>query len=379
MRLSTFLMTVVVAVVAGLIVMRYFGQFAPTVIIERPKPPPAPIINDNRMDAVVIIKGARGAGTGFFARQNGKTYLFTNIHVLMGEEGVRFTDHAGKQYKPAKIEVASDRDIARLEMKNEPATILEIETPKNVECPVAVCGNPEGQDVLRSVSGKLKGIGPTKIETDATFVKGHSGSPILDNDGRVIGIASFIMSPNVNWMTTNTPFMEVRRFGYRLDTVPEWMPVDVKRFAAQGRFIDSRREQMEAFAEMLCVWFCSPFWMRLPTSDTFSPTFNSWIDVHNLQIDSYHRRLDQANEEGSYTALQDLSRQILSHFKRNVDELNSEANRLTMSPYETWAVPFFADEWNDLRAGSDALRKFIKSTSTFWSSADPVKISTVYQ
>jgi len=25
------------------------------------------------------------------------------------------------------------------------------------------------------------------------------------------------------------------------------------------------------------------------------------------------------------------------------------------------------------------LRKFIKSTSTFWSSADPVKISTVYQ
>jgi hypothetical protein len=57
---------------------------------------------------------------------------------------------------------------------------------------IAVVGNRQGAGVATQVSGQLDGIGPNRIEVDAQFEAGDSGSPIFDvTTQQVIGVATY--------------------------------------------------------------------------------------------------------------------------------------------------------------------------------------------
>jgi S1-C subfamily serine protease len=51
------------------------------------------------------------------------------------------------------------------------------------------------QDVIRTLPGKILGIGPDKIEVDCEFICGNSGGPIVNSDGRLLALASFNENP----------------------------------------------------------------------------------------------------------------------------------------------------------------------------------------
>ena len=101
---------------------------------------------------------------------------------------------------------------------------------------MGVLGNAEGAGVVKTILGKIVGIGPDLVEVDAPFVPGNSGSPIVDlKSGKVIGIATYHLVRTID-PSTKQPLAvpEVRRFGYRLDSVKTWQPVNWAAFAAQA-------------------------------------------------------------------------------------------------------------------------------------------------
>jgi len=104
-------------------------------------------------------------------------------------------------------------------------------SPHNIGEAVSVFGNSEGGGVATSISGKLVGIGPVLIEIDAAFVRGNSGSPILDPKGEVLGVATFAVrdaDPN-DWVKQGTRFTQVRRFGVRLNDA-KWKVIDATQY-----------------------------------------------------------------------------------------------------------------------------------------------------
>ena len=89
--------------------------------------------------------------------------------------------------------------------------------------------------------GRIVGVGPNLVEVDAPFKPGNSGSPIIHlKSGKVTGIATYLTIRKFDSATklpVQTPI--VRRFGYRVDSVKTWQPVQWPAFLAQAR-------QMEA-------------------------------------------------------------------------------------------------------------------------------------
>ena len=165
---------------------------------------------------VVIVCGDR-AGSGFVVRDGGRPYLFTNAHVV--REGTVIAQRLdGTRLKLGPRDEAVGRDMVRFALdESMPAFDLAAGVP-DIGDPVVVLGNSDGRGVVTEIRGKVIGVGPREIEVDAAFVIGNSGSPVLDRNGRVIGIATYLRDcrNDEDWSKANTRFNGIRRFALRL-------------------------------------------------------------------------------------------------------------------------------------------------------------------
>jgi len=205
------------------------------------------------LKSVVVIEGDHMVGTGFLAEFKGKRVIFSNAHVLFGNRTLRFRTVGGKELKHTRINICRDRDLVAYELENtEDLTWLGIHQDMgnvtNQEA-IVVFGNSAGAGVVTTLRGKMLGIGPDKIEIDAAFVQGNSGSPIIAYPyNAVVGMATYAtQTPEVNWTTRSTRFVDVRRFGVRIDNVgwEDFFPLDTGKYERSLELY----EQIIAFTE----------------------------------------------------------------------------------------------------------------------------------
>ena len=126
-----------------------------------------------------------------------------------------------------------------------PPEALEImtalEATAKIDDPVVVLGNSGGGGVITSLAGKIIGIGPDRIEVSAEFIPGNSGSPIIHvPTGKVIGIATYLTRRYEAFASGDAKAgaVVVRRFGYRLDSVKQWQPLNWAAFQGEARSIE---------------------------------------------------------------------------------------------------------------------------------------------
>ena len=192
----------------------------------------ASFVRDYR-NGLVFVEGRAGQGSGFITEVKGRKFLFTNAHVLAGIKGAGFTLLDRTPVRVGAGSVAVGHDLVAMAVVSGGTPIPAMEAfDQNVSIgdAVVVLGNAGGAGVVNLIQGKLVGIGPDRIEVDAPFVPGNSGSPIIHvRTGRVIGIATYMIVRK-----TGPGEEQVRRFGFRLDSVQKWQPVDWNRFYAEA-------------------------------------------------------------------------------------------------------------------------------------------------
>jgi len=144
-----------------------------------------------------------GLGSGVIVSADG--YILTNNHVVKDAESllVRLSD--GKEY-PAKLigrDEATDLAVAKIEATNLPAAPLADSDALEVGEWVVAIGSPFGftsSVTAGIVSAKGRsGIAGLQeyqdfIQTDAVINPGNSGGPLINLDGKVVGINSAIAS-----------------------------------------------------------------------------------------------------------------------------------------------------------------------------------------
>ena len=147
----------------------------------------------------------KAQGTGFIISSDG--YIFTNNHMVGDAEKVTVELSDGRKFRAEIIGSDDQSDIAviKIDAKNLPH--LELADSDNLEVGewVLAIGNPLGLShtvTAGIVSAKGRGIGLADVEnfiqTDAAINFGNSGGPLLNLDGKVVGMNTAIVGATGN-------------------------------------------------------------------------------------------------------------------------------------------------------------------------------------
>lgn len=232
-------------------------------------------------DEVINVTGNRENGTGFITEEEGKTYLYTSFDLLIKNKKVSFANQKGKQFRPKKIECATDRDLVRLVIDDSPANPFSIVAPKGINVPVSICSFNEEFKRSCTLDGTLLGVGPAKIEIDAPLETALRGSPILNSDKNVIGTSSYARETRVDWITRDTPFARTRQFGLRIDNVPKWEAIPLKKFAGDASVLRKKLLDFIAAVSLVRRWAWEPYYNELELDDDLPKTLQDWVMQHN--------------------------------------------------------------------------------------------------
>ncbi len=155
-----------------------------------------------------------GLGSGFVVSDDGE--IATNAHVVTTGDGddieradkvfVQFRDRNQVRARIVGVDPNADVALLRVEPDGLDLRPLPLASPDSVEVgePVAAIGSPYGErqslsvGVVSAVNRSIESltgfaIGDA-IQTDAAINHGNSGGPLLDAQGRVLGINSQIRS-----------------------------------------------------------------------------------------------------------------------------------------------------------------------------------------
>ena len=179
-----------------------------------------------------------GNGSGFIWDRKG--HIVTNYHVIEKADRAQVTLSDQTTWDAELIGIEPNKDLAILKIKAPDTKLKPIPVATSHDLRVGqsvfAIGNPFGLDqtlttgVISALGREIQSIGgrPIRgvIQTDAAINPGNSGGPLLDSNGRLIGVNTMIYSPSgasagigfsipadeVNWVVPDIiQYGEVRR------------------------------------------------------------------------------------------------------------------------------------------------------------------------
>jgi serine protease Do len=171
-----------------------------------------PSREENRTQTALIVR-QHAVGSGVIVDSDG--YIMTNAHVVEGAQRIRvalpLASDSGRAVPIGKRHILEarligshkDTDLALLKIdeKDLPTLPLVTQQRSRVGQLVFAIGSPEGLQnsvTMGVVSAVARQPDPEKamtyIQTDAPINPGNSGGPLVDMNGSVVGINTFILS-----------------------------------------------------------------------------------------------------------------------------------------------------------------------------------------
>jgi len=153
-------------------------------------------IIEDTVKSVVTIKTDISQGTGFIIEETG--YIVTNAHVMEGANAAGIITHDGEIHNVALIGADSLMDIALLKIEGdyEKLTLADSDDIQVGESVIAI-GNPYGLEftVTQGIVSQIHRTGSNGlsayIQIDAPLNPGNSGGPLINKQGKAIGINNF--------------------------------------------------------------------------------------------------------------------------------------------------------------------------------------------
>jgi serine protease Do len=172
-------------------------------------------LEENSHGQTAVITREHLIGSGVIVDSNG--YIITNAHVVEGAQRIHvslampsadFPDEVSPVGKQRVVEARliglhkeTDLALLKVELTGLPTLSLGNRRPVHQGQLVFALGSPEGLEnsvTMGVVSSVARQADPSRplvyIQTDAPINPGNSGGPLVDTDGYVVGINTFILS-----------------------------------------------------------------------------------------------------------------------------------------------------------------------------------------
>ena len=149
----------------------------------------------------------RAIGSGLVVNYNGEKLVLTNEHVIDSATSIKVTSTSGKVWNATVVGSDKKLDIAVLRLKGDTSDLATAELGDSDAAEIGdwviAIGNPLGLSytvtlgivsALHRQISKPDGIGYYEdlIQTDAAINPGNSGGPLVNAEGKVIGINTVI-------------------------------------------------------------------------------------------------------------------------------------------------------------------------------------------
>lgn len=158
-------------------------------------------------DLIPEFQQREGSGSGIIVDAE-KGIILTNLHVLQDAHKIQILLSDGKGYRARLVGHDAEYDIAVLQLVDPPKDLTALEfgdsSSLRVGQKVMAIGNPHGLErtlttgivssLNRTVRNPNDYLMKELIQTDAAINPGNSGGPLLDLDGRLVGINTAILS-----------------------------------------------------------------------------------------------------------------------------------------------------------------------------------------
>ena len=147
-------------------------------------------------------------GSGFIISTDG--YILTNNHVIAGADEIKVTVGKNKPITAELVGTDPDSEVALIKIEAENLTALELGDSDALEVGewVLAIGNPFGLShtvtagIVSAKGRRDVGLASYEdfIQTDAAINPGNSGGPLINLDGKAVGINSAIISRSGGYM-----------------------------------------------------------------------------------------------------------------------------------------------------------------------------------
>ncbi len=146
----------------------------------------------------------KATGSGVIVRSDG--YILTNNHVVAGADRVTVKLNDGREFKgEVKVDERTDLALVKIDAKGLPALTFADSDKVKVGQWVMAVGSPfqlRGTVTVGVVSAVRTESDPNNpmpypidaVQTDASINPGNSGGPMVDLDGKIVGINTMIYS-----------------------------------------------------------------------------------------------------------------------------------------------------------------------------------------
>ncbi|MDF7825128.1 hypothetical protein P4B35_13980 [Pontiellaceae bacterium B12227] len=287
-------------------------------------------------ETLVIIAGEKSIGHGFVLHAGDKYYIITTQRVIFGNYKLQFKTVSGNVLRPMKVELAEDRDVARLLLRSTEGLNMS-----------SRCGMHDRIVIPRSsdneLSGEIIGMGADRIEVSAEFSNSQSGSPVLNQKGNVIGVASYVVTLEENAVDSGTKWQALpRRIAYRLDGI-NWISVNWRSYNREyGNMLSDMDQFRRELYKIMISWCDSPRFIRSKGINDLN--LKKWVARYNAKmrytimsnndrdnIDDFARELsgicsDKVRIAKLIASQKNSSTYISNHFEAIANELNQCAN-----------------------------------------------------
>ncbi len=145
-----------------------------------------------------VLPSQQGQASGFIASSDGK--ILTNSHVVRGMDEIKVTLQDGREFNAEVLGQDPETDVAVLKIAADHLPFLDLGDSSKLEPGqwVLTIGSPLGFSASVS-AGIVSATGRHDlsvasredfIQTDASINRGNSGGPLLNLNGKVIGMAT---------------------------------------------------------------------------------------------------------------------------------------------------------------------------------------------
>lgn len=196
----------------------------PSIAADKQEADPLPALIKRVQPAIVTVVGYDDAGevsqlgTGFFVDRRG--HLMTNRHVLAGAARAEVRGASGRTYPITKVLAENaEADLIKVAVDIPITRVRILKMNRDVPEPgqrVLVIGSPYGlektvSDGIVSTVRDAADMGQM-IQITAPISSGSSGSPVLNMDGRVLGVATVQLADgqNLNFAVPSHKAIDIR-------------------------------------------------------------------------------------------------------------------------------------------------------------------------